>query len=447
MTRQMTSRVTQESLQNKWEEVDLTAFYPKLNKYIVQRPSPKQVAFLLTKNKEVLYGGAAGGGKSSALLMAALQYVDVPGYAAMLIRRTFKDLEQPGALMDRAITWLAPFRHEVRWDANKHKFTFPSGATLSFGYLESERDLLNYQGPEFQFVGFDELTQFKESQYSYLFSRIRQNKDQSDIVPLRMRAATNPGGPGHEWVKDRFIDNGRAAGRVFIPAQVEDNPALDAVEYEKFLAELDPVTRARLRFGDWDISEAGELFKREWFTGKYKEIDEVPPLKKKVRFWDIAATEAAQGRDPDWTAGVLMGMDDQNQFYILDVKHERRTPANVERLILETAVQDGFDVEIYIEQEPGASGKSLIDHFRRNILSQYMFEGHRETGKKVHRAKPFSGMCEAGHVYLVRASWNNPFLQELELFPNKKVHDDQVDAAAGAYHKLAGASSLGGVWF
>ena len=134
--------------------------------------------------------------------MAALQYVDVPGYAALLFRRTYADLNLPGALMDRAHQWLGATA--ARWNAHDHRWTFPSGATLTFGYLETERDKYRYQSSELQYIGFDELTQFPESQYTYLFSRLRRLGDSE--VPLRMRSASNPGGEGHEWVRARFVD-------------------------------------------------------------------------------------------------------------------------------------------------------------------------------------------------------------------------------------------------
>ena len=79
-----------------------------LTRWVPHSPTPKQAEFLACQAKEVFYGGAAGGGKSDALLMAALAYVDVPGYAALLLRRTFADLSLPGALMDRAHQWLGP---------------------------------------------------------------------------------------------------------------------------------------------------------------------------------------------------------------------------------------------------------------------------------------------------------------------------------------------------
>ncbi len=107
------------------------------NRFIPQHPTPKQLEFLLYDDEEARYGGAVGGGKSSALLMAALQYVQEPNYAALLLRRTYADLSLPDALMPRAEEWLGGMAH---WHDNTKTWTFPSGATLTFGYLETERD-------------------------------------------------------------------------------------------------------------------------------------------------------------------------------------------------------------------------------------------------------------------------------------------------------------------
>lgn len=230
----------------------------RLTGYIPHKPHPPQHAFLWLNCKEALYGGAAGGGKSDAMLMAALQYVDVPGYAAILFRRTFADLRLPGALMARSHEWLA--ETDARWDGVEHAWRFPSGATLAFGYLDSERDKYRYQSAEFQFVGFDELTQFRQEDYEYLFSRLRKpSEGPLSRVPLRMRAASNPGGSGHRWVKERFRPGQPAEtpDRVFIPAKLPDNPSVDQAAYESQLAELDPQTRAQLRDGDWDAREPG----------------------------------------------------------------------------------------------------------------------------------------------------------------------------------------------
>lgn len=253
----------------------------KWTKYIPHEPHLKQHAFLWLHCQEALFGGAAGGGKSDALLMAALQWADTPEYAAIILRRTFADLSLPGAVMSRAQEWLA--HTDAKWDDNKKTWKFPSGATLTFGYLQTTKDKFRYQGAEFQFIGFDEVTQFPEEDYRYLFSRLRKpepptgdseddNRRKAIVralsgVPLRMRCATNPGGEGHRWVKTRFLDKlpdtdepedvQSAAERMFIPSLLEDNPSLDKGAYEASLRQLDPITQAQLRHGDWTIRQPG----------------------------------------------------------------------------------------------------------------------------------------------------------------------------------------------
>lgn len=243
-------------------------------------PTERQQLFLDLDDLEAFYGGAAGGGKSDALLMAALKYIDHPNYAAILFRRTYTDLTLPEALMTRAQEWFSPYlKKGVRWSDKEKTWRFPSGATITFGYLESENDKFRYQSSAFQFIGFDEASQFTEGQYTYLFSRLRRLT--ASAVPVRMRAASNPGGVGALWVYSRFIpdnfspeqardvrlwekvgenDEGQPISRHFVPSTLEDNPFLDRQGYARSLANLDPVTRAQLLRGDWLIKERGNIF-------------------------------------------------------------------------------------------------------------------------------------------------------------------------------------------
>jgi hypothetical protein len=193
--------------------------------------------------------------------MAALQYVEVPRYRALLLRRTFADLSKPDSLMYLMEEWLRPT--VARWTERNHTWNFPSGATVTFGYLDNDRDTQNYKGPGFQFIGWDELTEFTESMYRYMFTRLRKPK--GSLVPLRMRSASNPDGIGHAWVKQRFITEGETANRVFVPSRLEDNAYVDAESYRKSFEMTDPVTRRQLLEGDWDVRPEGKLFKREWF--------------------------------------------------------------------------------------------------------------------------------------------------------------------------------------
>lgn len=418
-----------------WEAIN-EWLQPKTSEYWVEAPSLTQKVFLKTTAQEVLFGGAAGGGKSSALLMAALQYVDVPNYSAILFRRTYADLALPGALMDRFRDWISNY-DDIHWNANQYTATFPSGARVTFGYLNNSQDYLRYKGSEFQFIGMDEVTEIREADYRYLFSRLRRpSTGPLSTVPLRMRAATNP---APNWVRQRFLVEGNEKGRIFVPSKLTDNPGIDPESYRAVLQELDPIERKRLEFGDWWATTLGSMFDRTMF--EILEPAEIPDFNKDteiIRFWDLAGTEPTPSYpDPDWTVGCLGAMHD-GVFYIMDVRRIRAKGDKVEKFIKETAQEDGVDIEIQMEQEPGSAGKNLIDQYARYVLPGYSFTGQRATGDKETRAKPMAAAVANGNVRLLRGAWNTDFIDELSAFPEANTHDDQVDAAVHAFNICAG---------
>lgn len=425
--------------------MDADGLWPRLGRYVPIIPTPKQAAFLLLAHKEAFYGGAAGGGKSVALLAAALQYADVPGYSALLVRRSYMELQQPNGLIDLSKRWLAGTG--AQWRESDYTWRFPSGATLTFRYLDGRSELA-FQGGEYQFIGIDEVTEIEEAQYRFLFSRLRRVAGSK--IPLRMRASSNPYGPGAEWVRRRFVEEGTAKGRVFIRAVFEDNPHLDLASYEESLAELPPDVREQLRNGSWEVRPEGGLFHRVWFAGRTVDLPQVPTDLALCRFWDLAATEAIGGRDPDHTAGVLLSRDRDGIFYVLDVVRARATPHRVEQLIRRTADQDrqlAFQrdlraPQVRMEQEPGAAGKAIVDVYARGALAGFDFKGVFSTGSKEARAAPVSACAERGHLLLLRGRWNSELLDELCSFPHVR-HDDQVDALAGAYAVLNGQATIG----
>ncbi len=410
------------------------ALTPRLTKYIPFDPTPKQRAFLLMNDtKELLYGGAAGGGKSVAQLMGALQYVDVPGYSAILFRKTYADLSLPGALISIAKEWLMPFvdRGQVKWSEKDKKFTFPSSATLAFGYLESTNDCYRYQGAAFQYIGMDEVTHISPANYRYMFSRLRKDKNLN--VPLRFRATANPGGEFGEFYYERFfVDN---ENRFFIPADIDDNPHLDSEEYRETLNELDPVTREQLLNGNWQIKESGDMFNSEWFTTVPSH--DVPEPAKRVRFWDMASTDPKKRKgknkkEPDWTVGFKLAHH-QGMFWIEDIVRVQKKPQEVEELIRQTAALDGYSCAIRMEQEPGSSGDITIDHYKRNVLQGYDFDGVRSTGSKVQRAEVASSASQSGKVFIIdRCRNKTAFFDEVDVFPYG-AKDDTVDGFSGAF--------------
>ena len=407
----------------------------KWTKYIPSEkvPTLRQKAFLLLNDEDILFGGAAGGGKSEALLMAALQYVDIPGYHALILRRTFMDLSLPEAIMSRAIDWL--YDTDAKWNQQLHEFKFPSGATLTFGYLDTPLDHLRYKSAEFQFIGFDEASDMRWSQINYMFSRFRRKA--GSTIPLRYRLCTNPGGVSHEEIKAKYIEpKTREAGTIFIASKLSDNPHLDQ-SYSEQLAKLDPVERARLMNGDWDVTEKGNMFTREKFTL----VDGYPRQCKFIRWWDLAATEPNSGnKDPDWTAGVLLGHL-KGSIYICDMRRIRKAPGPVEKLIIQTALidQKGHkNITLWFEEEGGSSGKAAARTLRNNLREQVpgvVVRSERTTGDKIANARSWSAFADNENVYLVKGSWNKDFLDEHEVFPNKDYHDDQVDATGKAYRK------------
>lgn len=410
---------------------------PRLTKYIPYDPTPKQRAFLLMNDtKEILYGGAAGGGKSVAQLMAALQYVDIPGYSAILFRKTYADLSLPGALIDMSKQWLMPFveSKEVKWSEKEKQYVFPSGATLNFGYLENSNDCYRYQGAEFQYIGMDEVTHIDPANYRYLFSRLRKPKTLQ--VPLRFRATANPGGQFGEYYYQRFFVEGKDAGRIFIGAGIDDNPYLDAEAYKESLAELDPIERERLLNGNWEIKANGDMFNRHWFN--IVPASDIPPAAKRVRFWDMASTDPSKRkgknkREPDWSVGLKLAHY-QGMYWIEDIIRVQKTPHDLEQIIGETAKLDGYGVAIRMEKEPGSSGEITIDHYSRNVLRGYDFVGLASTGSKVERARTASAASQAGRVFISQRCRNMlPFLDEADLFPYG-LHDDTIDGFSGAFN-------------
>jgi hypothetical protein len=218
-----------------------------------------QTEFCCRGEFEVLFGGQAGPGKTDCIIMEATRDVGHPEYRGLLLRRTFPQLQE---IIDRCHSHY-PYLGGV-YRSTEHRWYFPSGATINLGHMQHEADKYSYQGKEFHFVGFDELTQFTQTQYLYLFSRCRSSNPN---IRTRIRATTNPGGIGHIWVKERFIDicpwgqtyiePETGMSRVFIPAKASDNPSLfeNDPDYVNRLKMLTPIERMRLLEGIWDAFE------------------------------------------------------------------------------------------------------------------------------------------------------------------------------------------------
>lgn len=172
------------------------------------------------------------------------------------------------------------------------------------------------------------------------------------------------------------------------------------------------------------------LFDRAWFTEPPDGWD--TKVTGRVRYWDKAATVPEPGRDPDWTVGLRMARlaGEPTRYVIENLVRRRMRPFQTQALIVDTAHEDGMDVRVRVEQEPGSSGVEAVAHLGK-ALGGFAFGPDRKTGPKEERWNALSVQAEAGNVHLVKGPWNAPLLDELEALPDAR-HDDQADAAGGA---------------
>lgn len=266
---------------------------------------------------------------SIALLMAALQFVDVPGYNAAIFRNQLTDLELQDGLIDVAHDWLDDT--PAKWNGNKRRWTFPNpstgdythGATLQFLYMNRQGMERRYKSSQLHFIGFDEMTEFPwEEQVTYLYSRQRRPRTRAQAlaqygaapdgltlaeVPLRLRGATNPGGPGHAWCFERYIDPTNPNRKPFLSAKLVDNPGIDQQEYRVSLSELTEVERRRMEEGDWSVMEIpGAL----WRFADLRHIDRTVPYKPEtvdVRVIGVDPSVSAEGDECGIILGSLVG--------------------------------------------------------------------------------------------------------------------------------------------
>jgi hypothetical protein len=380
----------------------------RYSEWVPHHPHPKQDEFLRLDCLEALFGGAAGGGKSDALLMAALQYVDRPNYAALVLRRTFKDLNLPGAIMARSHEWLRGSR--AAWSEKDKTWTFPSGATLTFGYLDTEQDKYRYQGAELQFLGLDEATQFPENWYRYLLSRLRRAKG-SDI-PIRARLGSNPGGIGHAWVHNRFVLSGDDQ-RIFVPSLLTDNPHLDQEEYRRSLALLDSTTRRQLEDGIWVQDASGLVYRK--------------PLTIKTR--PHAAEENwayLLGMDfgiKDATAYVVLGWrkNDRSVYVLESFKQSGMTVTEAAEKVHELQKQYPFSKVV---GDLGGMGKAFGEEFQRRW--GIPIEAAQKTNKRGYIGL-LNGASERRELVIVEPT-NTALLKELAELPwSDESHQKEAD--------------------
>ncbi|MBW4523463.1 MAG: phage terminase large subunit [Scytolyngbya sp. HA4215-MV1] len=437
-----------------------------------------QTAFLSSGADFVLYGGARGGGKTFAALLEPLRHVNVPGFNAVIFRRTYPQITNAGGLWDKSTELYPslgakPSLAKCQWD-------FPAGTTIAFRHLKLEEHKFDWQGLQICLLMFEELTHFSKSQFIFLMG---SNRSTCGVRPY-IRATCNP--DADSWVKDlvkpflaedgyvdldqvgtikhliiedeqfKFVDESYRdelgnppISFTYISADVWDNEELLKKDpgYLRNLMAQSAVDRDRFlgikgRGGNWNIkASAGKLWRPHWVEIVDTVPQFIPGRDKMVRFWDLAATaKKVSGNDPDFTAGAKLARIN-GTIYILDYREEQVSPLQVDRMMRNTAIEDGVYCLQRWEQEHGGSAGIRDSAHRRQLLAGFDAMGVLPRGDKVARFSPFSSACEFGEVKMLRGGWNTRVINGLSLFPDGK-HDEDADTHSGAYNELMGTTGM-----
>ena len=345
--------------------------------------------------------------------------------------------------------------------------------------MQHESNMYDHKGGQYSLVIFDEATDFTEDMVVYLLSRMRNAY--VDYTP-QMFLCTNPDYNSflRLWIQDFYLDpqtgipkeelagvkryffrqgntmlwynsleeaeaahgSGAESGIssfTFIPATCRDNPPLLKAQpdYISRLMSLPRVEMERLLLGSWFARpEASGLFKREWV-----EMVDHPNgrARQRVRAWDLAFSKPSeQYPNPDWTRGVLISKDKMNVYTVEHAVGIRDRVHNVEQLIIETAIRDGYDVIISIPQDPNAAASAYAKDLQRRLAEMgFTCRLQKPVKSKIIRFAPFSSVAQAGFVRVVKGDWNKEFFDELEVFDGEgKFKDDQVDAVSDCFSIL-----------
>lgn len=397
-----------------------------------------QSEFLSRSEFEVLYGGQAGPGKTDCLVAGLTRDVANPRYRGLLIRRTFPQLQE---IIDRC--WrLYPYLGGV-YRATEKRWQFPSGAIIDLGHMQHETDKYNYMGKEYHRIGVDELTQFLESMYTYLFSRLRTTDP--DINP-QILSTTNPGGIGHYWVKERFVtitealrtyfDPKTGLSRVFVPGKIEDNPTL-FLNDPAYLARLDAlpeIERMRLRYGIWDAFEGQVFTELSQRVHGYEDMDLPPEWERYCVF--------------DWGYAKPFSVG----WYALDydgVLYRYREWYGCKREAEDEPQGADFGLKLQAwEVAKGILDREKGEKIRMRIADPAIFHPHPEGRKREARGATIHEDMASEGVYFLKAD-NDRVHGKLQVHKRMKLEtelDQETGEIKDEHAMLRVANSCKGFW-
>jgi len=442
--------LTEQDEFTSYADVDVNTAVTLEEQNIIFKPNPgPQTSFLAANEREVLYGGAAGGGKSYAMLADPLRYMQHPQFSGLLLRHTTEELRE---LIWKSQEMYPKIYPGIKWSERKMQWIAPSGARLWFSYLDRDEDVLRYQGLAFSWVGFDELTQWSTPfAWNYMRSRLRSTA--SDL-PVYMRATTNPGGPGHAWVKKMFIDPSAPnkafwatdidtaqtltypaghskAGqplfrRRFIPAMLVDNPYLaEQGDYETMLLSLPEHQRKQLLEGNWDVSEGAA------FAEFNRSIHVIEPTDIPRNWVKFRACDYGYG---SFSAVLWFAVSPSEQIIVYRELYVSKVLAkDLARMVIELEQNDGqirygvLDSSCWHKR--GDTGPSLAEQMIKEGCRWRPSDrsaGSRVAGKnEIHRRLQVDEFTEEPRLVIMSNCTN--LIAQLPILPLDKSNPEDID--------------------
>jgi hypothetical protein len=413
---------------------------------IPYKPQPRQQLYHQTNDiDELLYGGAAGGGKSEATIWDALKYaMQYKGSRQIIFRRTFPDLQR--SIIARTI--VAYPKELGKYNQSKHEWIFVNGSVIELAYFDSDMHKANYAGAEYDVIRWEEVTHFEEGWYTFMLSRLRG----STPYPRYIKSTTNPGSVGHAWVKKRFIDIGEwekvhcihetndegellyhpdtgepiRSRRIFIPAKVQDNPALLEADpnYIVRLMQLPEQERKQLLDGDWDTF-AGQYFSEFSRSLHVVEPFDIPKTWKRFRALDEGYT------DPFICLWIALAPDGTAYLYRELAKTKLLTSEQVELVRLNSPVTEEYEYNVADTSFWNQSKTEKItpaEIFAQKDVSLIQAKKERVNGWKRLREwlHPYDALDHVtGNVYkATKLKIFSTCIKAIEAIPSM-VHDDK----------------------
>ena len=421
---------------------------------IVFKPNPgPQTNFLSASEREVLYGGAAGGGKSYAMLADPLHGLNNSNFSGLLVRHTTEELRE---LIQKSQELYPKAVPGIKWSERKSQWTTPTGGRLWMSYLDKDMDVTRYQGQAFNWIGFDELTQWPTN-YAWDYMRSRLRSASSKELGLYMRATTNPGGNGHSWVKKMFIDPSPSGQdfwatnietgetitfprghsregeplfkRKFIPASLFDNPYLaDSGDYEAMLLSLPEHQRKQLLEGNWDVNDGAA------FPEFNRLIHVVEPYDIPDSWAKFRACDYGYG---SYTGVLWIAVSPSEQLVVYrELYCSKVTATDLADMIIDAEANDGtirygvLDSSLWHKR--GDTGPSLAEQMNQKGCRWRPSDrsrGSRVAGKnEIHRRLQVDDHTEEPRLVFFSTCTNT--IAQIPIIPLDKKNPEDVDTNA-----------------